>query len=210
MFLWENALFLCGLILFRWVSNLLDGKFTPFFVIHGSEQNPLRSNMRLAHHRWQTIRPIICSVKHTEANNKKGCWLLSDLFTWPCSLTDDLQLGSSSCAEAGGWGCCQTVAAMKGGFHHTVFQVLLTRLGPIWEEEGVSERVGPAATHSLSSWNRMGIYLFTPCRILLPRSVQIIDLFGRCQSCPVQDITQKSGKSPLQSPWLVWRFPPFT
>lgn len=85
-------------------------------MIHGSEQNPLRSNMRLAHHHCQTIGPIVCSVKHTQANNKTGCWLLSDLFTRPCSLTDDPQPGSSSCAEAGGWGCCQTVAAMKGGF----------------------------------------------------------------------------------------------
>lgn len=78
-----------------------------------------------------------------------------------------------------------------GGFHHSDVQVLLTRLGPIWEREEVSERVGPAATHSLSLRNRMGIYLFTPYRIMFPQSVQIIDLFGRRQNCPLQDIIQK-------------------
>lgn len=83
-----------------------------------------------------------------------------------------------------------------GGFRHTVVQVLLTRLGPIWERGEVSERVGPAATHSLSRWNRMGIYLFMPYRIMFPQSVQIIDLFGRRQNCPLQDVIQKWVKSP--------------
>lgn len=80
------------------------------------------------------------------------------------------------------------------GFHRTTVQVL-TRLGPIWGRGEVSERVGPAATHSLSPQNKMGIYLFMQYRTMFTQSVQIIDLFGRRQNCPLQDIFQKWGKS---------------
>lgn len=90
----------------------------------------------------------------------------------------------SSCAEASGWGCCQAGAA--GGYHHHQHRVFLTRLEPIWGKRGVSEGVGPAASHSLCPWNKMGIYLFMPYKAMLPQSVQIIDLFRRCQNSRIQ------------------------
>lgn len=110
-------------------------------------------------------------------------------YSWPA------QLDSSSCAESLVGGAAVRLEH-HGGFYHTVVQVVLTRLGPIWERGEVSQRVGPAATHSLSVWNRMGIYLFMPYRIMLPQSVQIIDRFGSHQNCPLQDVIQKWLKSP--------------
>lgn len=86
-----------------------------------------------------------------------GLWLVADLFTQLCSLSPDPRPDSSSCAEAagvGGQGCSQMhFGGWRGGgagFHHTLIQVLLTRLEPIWERGEVLQRVGPAATRSLS------------------------------------------------------------
>lgn len=159
----------------------------------------LCSNMWMYIHTYTTAGDLFSPLSvllstHTDKHMNKR--MVADLFTqpflphsWPAASLIQL------CC----W--CRWVGLLSGrsntgGFITPSSKSSSPDWGPSGERGGVSERVGPAATHSLSLWDRMAIYLFTPYWIILAQSVEIIDLFGRRQSCPLQDIIQRWVKSP--------------
>lgn len=116
--------FCCGLIIGCWVIDLKNHTLHGMWLEAQSTWfKPVGLYSHIHHHHSCTHQSIICSVKHTHRKThaqKNACQLVADLFTQPCSLTPDLQPESSSCADAGGWGCCQAGATWGGGVssHH--------------------------------------------------------------------------------------------
>lgn len=150
------------------------------------------------------------SVEHMQRQThaqKEGFWLLADLFTQPCPLSADTQSGSSSCAESS-W---LVLLSGRGNIRRLItlsFKSSLPDLGPSGKEKWCHWR-SALKPLSLSVWSSTGDHLLMSYRIMVPQSVEIIDLFGGYKEVTVPGYHSEMRKEPMPSPWLLWSSPPF-